>query len=111
MRKWKALRCYWHLPCAVTSFYMVVCCADSYEVQSLDRLGVKLVLMCFAVVCCAGWCEVQSLARLDVKLVLLSNSSRPSEVTRKKLPSLGFDPDLFHAIITSGELTQRSLLK
>lgn len=52
---------------------------------------------------------LQKLAKTGAKLILISNSSRRSDVTRDKLPSLGFDPSLFSGIVTSGELTHQYL--
>eukprot|EP00271_Cylindrocystis_brebissonii_P021453 TRINITY_DN7638_c0_g1_i4.p1 TRINITY_DN7638_c0_g1~~TRINITY_DN7638_c0_g1_i4.p1 ORF type:complete len:394 (+),score=18.05 TRINITY_DN7638_c0_g1_i4:49-1182(+) len=44
-------------------------------------------------------------------MILISNSSKRSQVTIDKLPSLGFNPDLFAGVVTSGELTHQALLK
>lgn len=48
---------------------------------------------------------VEKISSSGAKLVLISNSSKRAQVTINKLPSLGFDPNLFTAIVTSGELT------
>jgi len=46
----------------------------------------------------------------EVKVVVLSNSGRTSEANRERLASLGFAPDLYDLLITSGDVA-RSLLK
>jgi ribonucleotide monophosphatase NagD (HAD superfamily) len=54
---------------------------------------------------------VEKLAENGAKMVIISNSSRRSSVTMKKLKSLGFDTSCFLATITSGELTHQHLQK
>lgn len=52
------------------------------------------------------------LARLQgarKKLVVLSNSGRRAAANRARLAALGFDPGMFHAVITSGEVAWRAL--
>lgn len=43
------------------------------------------------------------------QLVVLSNSGRRATANRQRLAALGFDPDVFHAVITSGEVAWRAL--
>lgn len=43
------------------------------------------------------------------ELVVLSNSGRRAAANRVRLAALGFDPSLFHAVITSGEVAWRAL--
>lgn len=54
---------------------------------------------------------LEKLAENGAKMVIISNSSRRSSVTMKKLKSLGFDTSCFLATITSGELTHQHLQK
>ena len=60
---------------------------------------------------CLPISAVQNLARSGAKLVLISNSSKRSKVTIDKLPGLGYDPTLFSADVTSGELTHQNLAR
>jgi HAD superfamily hydrolase (TIGR01450 family) len=46
---------------------------------------------------------VTELARRGKRLIILSNSSSAATVTKANLPKLGFDPDNFCGVVTSGE--------
>jgi len=52
---------------------------------------------------------VQQLSRAGKRLIILSNSSKRSHHATKLLSKLGFDPNHFHAIWTSGEVCHRML--
>ena len=52
---------------------------------------------------------VQKLKTKDVRLVILSNSSKRQSHSIKMLKKLGFNPDDFDQIITSGEVSYRML--
>lgn len=48
-------------------------------------------------------------SRHGVKTVLISNSSRRAALTARSLAAMGFDEDLFDAVVTSGELVHQGL--
>lgn len=52
---------------------------------------------------------VQKLKTKDVRLVILSNSSKRQSHSIRMLKKLGFNPDDFDEIITSGEVSHRML--
>lgn len=55
---------------------------------------------------------VECIGRLHAagkRLVVLSNSGRRATANRARLAALGFDPAVFHAVITSGEVAWRAL--
>ena len=52
---------------------------------------------------------VQELKRAGKELVILSNSSQRKENSERMLIQLGFDPNDFHQIITSGDIAHRML--
>eukprot|EP00568_Trieres_chinensis_P006159 CAMPEP_0183308596 /NCGR_PEP_ID=MMETSP0160_2-20130417/22348_1 /TAXON_ID=2839 ORGANISM="Odontella Sinensis, Strain Grunow 1884" /NCGR_SAMPLE_ID=MMETSP0160_2 /ASSEMBLY_ACC=CAM_ASM_000250 /LENGTH=336 /DNA_ID=CAMNT_0025472457 /DNA_START=84 /DNA_END=1094 /DNA_ORIENTATION=- len=52
---------------------------------------------------------VSALSKAGKKLVILSNSSSASAATVRKLPKLGFDPEMFSGAITSGEEAGRHI--
>lgn len=79
---------------------------DTYDTFLLDMWGVMHngsipypgVLDC-----------VEKLSRAGKRLVILSNSSKRSVHATKMLRKLGFNPDDFHGIWTSGEICHRML--
>ena len=57
-------------------------------------------------------CAIDTTRRLcesGARLFIISNSSRRASGTLKKLEKLGFDPDWFEGVITSGEITHARL--
>lgn len=57
-------------------------------------------------------CAIETVRRLHesgARLFIISNSSRRASGTLKKLGPMGFDPDWFEGVITSGEITHRKL--
>ena len=57
-------------------------------------------------------CAIETVRRLHesgARLFIISNSSRRASGTLKKLGPMGFDPDWFEGVITSGEITHTKL--
>lgn len=52
---------------------------------------------------------IAELKRRGKHLVLLSNSGRRAQLNRDRLAGMGFDLDLFDAVVTSGEIAWRQL--
>ena len=52
---------------------------------------------------------VKDLHESGARLFIISNSSRRASGTLKKLQPMGFDPDWFEGVITSGEITHNKL--
>lgn len=85
----------------IKSFSEIVSKFDGFI---LDQFGV----MHNGSSCLPGSTEcVKQLASMGKKLIILSNTSSPSETAMKKLPKLGFDPNLFVGVVTSGEEASR----
>ena len=53
---------------------------------------------------------VQKLIDNNKKLIIISNSSKRNDSTLLRLPKLGFDPNNFSEVITSGEMIWQSLI-
>ena len=57
-------------------------------------------------------CAIETVRRLHesgARIFIISNSSRRASGTLKKLGPMGFDPDWFEGVITSGEITHTKL--
>lgn len=52
---------------------------------------------------------LENLKSRKKKIIVISNSGRRAEQNRDRLQKIGFSPDLFDHIVTSGEMTWRSL--
>ena len=52
---------------------------------------------------------IKKLIELDKKLIIISNSSKRKKTTIKKLPKLGFNPNNFIEVMTSGEMIWQCL--
>lgn len=76
--------------------------ADAYDAVLLDQFGVLhdgATALPGAVDC------FERLAAAGKRLVVLSNTSRRREFAMRKLPQLGFDPELLAGFVCSGEQT------
>ena len=79
---------------------------DQYEIYILDQWGVMhngVRGYDHAIKC------VKNLYQKNKNLIIISNSSKRKEASVKKLLELGFDPDYFLELMTSGEMIWQSL--
>ena len=80
---------------------------ESYDIFILDQWGVmhdgkqgyKYAIDC-----------IEKLYQKNKKLIILSNSSQRNNITTSRLSDLGFNPNYFLEIITSGEMIWQSLV-
>ena len=81
---------------------------DKYDVFLLDQWGVmhdgnkgyKSAIHC-----------VEKLYKFNKKIIIISNSSRKKNITINNLPKLGFNPEYFFEVMTSGEMIWQKLKK
>ncbi len=81
---------------------------DKYDIFILDQWGVMhdgRIGFDYAVNC------VNELVKQKKKLIIISNSSKRKDLTINRLPSLGYDPNDFDEVMTSGEMIWQSLKK
>ena len=79
---------------------------DKYDVFILDQWGVMHDGL-------KGFSHAikisEKLNKLNKDLIIISNSSRRKKITIEKLPFLGFNPENFIEVMTSGEMTWQNL--
>ena len=80
--------------------------SDSYQGWILDQWGV----LHYGKAPYPGVLDaLQELKSRNKQIVLLSNSGKRAETNMARMEEIGFDPDVFTAVLTSGEMTYEGL--